>query len=127
LRLLSEPETSDYVQRRLKLAGDKKGQIFIPTALERIYLYSQGTPRLINTLCDNAMMSAFALRKSQVTPELSKRAAADLGMKRASANGHSMASEVSEGLSAGKQANWKRPILPPYLKSEFGRPMATQS
>jgi len=94
LRLLSEQETSDYVQRRLKLAGDKKGQIFIPTALERIYLYSQGTPRLINTLCDNAMMSAFALRKSQVTPELVEEAAADLGMKRASANGHSMASGV---------------------------------
>jgi len=94
LRLLSEQETSDYVQCRLKLAGDKNGQIFTPTTLERIYLYSQGTPRLINTLCDNAMMSAFALSKSQVTPELVEEAAADLGLKRASANGHSMASGV---------------------------------
>jgi len=94
LRLLSEQETSDYVQFRLKLAGDRKGQIFTPTTLERIYLYSQGTPRLINTLCDNAMMSAFALRKSQVTPELVEETAADLGLKGASANGHSMASGV---------------------------------
>jgi general secretion pathway protein A len=94
LRLLSEQETSDYVQCRLKLAGDKEGQIFIPTTLERIYLYSQGTPRLINTLCDNAMLSAFALRKSQVTPDLVEEAAADLGLKRASANGHSMPSGV---------------------------------
>lgn len=94
LRLLTELETSDYVRCRLRLAGDKSGQIFSPASLERVYRYSQGTPRLINTLCDNAMMSAFALRKGQVTPELIEEAAFDLGMKRASANGRSVASGV---------------------------------
>jgi general secretion pathway protein A len=94
LRLLTEQETSDYVRCRLRLAGDKSGQIFSPASLEWVYRYSQGTPRLINTLCDNAMMSAFALRKGQVTPELVEEAALDLGMKRASANGRSVAPGV---------------------------------
>ena len=94
LRLLTEQETSDYVRCRLRLAGDKSGQIFSPASHEWVYRYSQGTPRLINTLCDNAMMSAFALRKGQVTPELVEEAALDLGMKRASANGRSVASGV---------------------------------
>jgi general secretion pathway protein A len=94
LRLLSEQETSDYVRCRLKLAGDKSGEIFTPAALERIYRYSRGTPRLINTLCDNAMMSAFALRNERVTPELIEEAASDLGLKRVNGNGHSAAAEA---------------------------------
>jgi len=89
LRVLSEKETADYVRCRLKLAGDKSGGIFTGVALDRVYHYTHGTPRLINTLCDNAMMSAFALRKTQVTPELVEEAASDLGLHRMNGNGHS--------------------------------------
>jgi general secretion pathway protein A len=88
LRVLSEDETTDYVQCRLKLAGDKRGGIFDAAAIERVYRYSQGTPRLINTLCDNSMMSAFALRIERVTPELIEEAASDLGLNRINGNGH---------------------------------------
>jgi general secretion pathway protein A len=94
LRVLSENETADYVRLRLKLAGDKNGGIFTVMALDWIYRYSHGTPRLINTLCDNAMMSAFALRKTQVTPELVEEAASDLGLNRVNGNGHSAVAEV---------------------------------
>lgn len=89
LDVLSENESSNYVQCRLKLAGNKNGDIFNPPALERIYRYSQGIPRLINTLCDNAMMSAFALRKRQVSPELIEEAAEDLALNHANGNGQS--------------------------------------
>jgi general secretion pathway protein A len=94
LRVLSENETADYARCRLKLAGDKRGGIFTVVALDRVYRYSRGTPRLINTLCDNAMMSAFALRKEQVTPELVEEAASDLGLNRVGGNGHSAAGGV---------------------------------
>jgi general secretion pathway protein A len=94
LQVLSEKETSDYVRFRLKLAGDTNGEIFTPVALERVFRYSQGAPRLIHTLCDNAMMSAFALRKARVTPELIEEAASDLGMNRENRNGHSAAAGV---------------------------------
>jgi general secretion pathway protein A len=103
LHVLSEDETSDYVRHRLKLAGDKSGAIFTATALERVYCYSHGAPRLINTLCDNAMMSAFALRNERVTPELIVEAATDLCLKRTNGNGHSAAAEAR--WAAGEQTH----------------------
>jgi general secretion pathway protein A len=93
LRPLSIEETARYVEHRLKLAGKNGGEIFAPEALERVYRYSRGTPRLINTLCDNAMMSAFALRQERVTPELIEEAASDLSLKRANGNGNSTVPE----------------------------------
>jgi general secretion pathway protein A len=81
LRVLSEPETSSYVQCRLKLAGDESGDIFAPPALERVHFYSGGIPRLINILCDNAMLSTFAVGQNQVTPELIDEAALDLRLE----------------------------------------------
>jgi general secretion pathway protein A len=94
LDVLSKDESSNYVQCRLKLAGNQNGEIFNAPALERIYCYSQGIPRLINTLCDNALMSAFAMRRLQVSPDLIEEAATDLALNRANGNGHSAASEV---------------------------------
>ena len=92
LAVLSHEETSNYVKCRLKLAGDKNGEIFTPMALERVYQYSQGTPRLINILCDNAMMSAFTLRQERIAPEFIEEAASDLGVSRSNGNGHATTS-----------------------------------
>jgi len=128
LDVLSEDESSNYVRCRLKLAGNQNGDIFNPPALEHIYRYSQGIPRLINTLCDNAMMSAFALRKQQIGADLIEEAAADLALRRVNGNGHSAASEVpefvqqeaSEGvgsLAAVKEANSSNSIAYPELFS----------
>jgi general secretion pathway protein A len=86
LSVLSEEETSNYVQYRLKLAGDESGKIFAPGALEQVYRCSVGIPRLINTLCDNAMMSAATLCRENVTGELIERAASDLGISQADGN-----------------------------------------
>ena len=88
LAVLSQEETSNYVQCRLKLAGDKSGEIFTPMALERVYQYSQGTPRLINILCDHAMISALALRQERIAPELIEEAASNLRVDRSTGNGH---------------------------------------
>jgi len=95
LAVLSQQETSNYVQCRLMLAGDNAGEIFTPMALERVYQYSQGTPRLINILCDNALMSAATLRQERISPELIEEAASDLGVCRPNGNGHLVTSETS--------------------------------
>jgi general secretion pathway protein A len=63
---LSEEETSAYVTHRLEVAGAGGREIFSRRALERIYRYTGGVPRLVNTLCDTAMMAAFALDKDSV-------------------------------------------------------------
>ena len=55
LRALSLQECCEYVSNRLKVAGAER-TIFTPNALESIYSYSGGIPRIVNVLCDNALL-----------------------------------------------------------------------
>jgi general secretion pathway protein A len=114
LRVLSEPETSSYVQCRLKLAGDKTGDIFAPPALERVHFYSGGVPRLINILCDNAMLSAFALDETHITTELIDESASDLRLTGVNGNGAKPAATLSgsERDPAAEQEGSVRAIAP---------------
>jgi len=66
LTALSAEDTAAYVTHRLEVAGSEGRQIFSPAALQLVYRFSGGVPRLINTLCDTAMMSAFAIDKDHV-------------------------------------------------------------
>jgi type II secretory pathway predicted ATPase ExeA len=63
---LSKGDTRSYVQHRLEVAGSQGRQIFSEDCFPVIYRYTGGTPRLINTLCDTAMMAAYANDKNKV-------------------------------------------------------------
>ncbi|MGE5893852.1 MAG: ExeA family protein [bacterium] len=79
LKSLTEDNTRDYIQHRLKIAtGDS--EIFNPQAISLIYKYSNGIPRLINTICDNAMLEAFLLKKNKIDEGIIKTVATDLGL-----------------------------------------------
>lgn len=64
---LTREDTESYIQHRLEVAGSNGRQIFEPEAFPLIFRYTGGVPRLVNTLCDTAMMSAFALDHDVVT------------------------------------------------------------
>jgi type II secretory pathway predicted ATPase ExeA len=66
---LSKADTRAYVQHRLEVAGSQGRQIFQEGCFGTIFRYTGGTPRLINTLCDTAMMAAFARDSDSVSPE----------------------------------------------------------
>ena len=72
LEPLDRRETEGYIDRRLQLASDgsRTGTIFCSEALDRIYLYSQGIPRVINTLCENSLIAAFVRKQQSVTTEI---------------------------------------------------------
>jgi hypothetical protein len=57
---LSKSDTAAYIQHRLEVAGSQGREIFEPDTLATIYRYTGGIPRLVNSLCDTAMMAAFA-------------------------------------------------------------------
>lgn len=80
LGTLSEAETGKYIARRLALAGYAASAepIFPPPTISLIHGYSRGTPRLINTICENALISGFAAQQSAIGPELVEEVAADL-------------------------------------------------
>ena len=53
-------ETERYIKSRLVVAGAKKSVIFSPEAIDFIFRCSEGIPRQINNLCDNALLTGFA-------------------------------------------------------------------
>jgi general secretion pathway protein A len=59
IRGFSEEESAKYIDHRLKLAGRSSLEIFSPEALSLICSYSRGIPRVINILCDNALLMGF--------------------------------------------------------------------
>ncbi len=63
---LSREDCTAYVLHRLEIAGAAGRPIFSEGALALVYRYTGGVPRLINTLCDTSMMSAFAADKDTV-------------------------------------------------------------
>lgn len=68
VRALTLDETKEYIQHRLKVAGIKE-QLFSEEIYPKIYEYSGGIPRLINTLCDTGLTCAFADNKFVVDVE----------------------------------------------------------
>ncbi len=64
---LSEEDMGQYIRHRLQVAGAGEREIFEPDTFAEIFRYTGGTPRLINTLCDTAMLAAFAQDGPTVT------------------------------------------------------------
>lgn len=67
LSTLSSAEARAYIEHRLEVAGAGDRLIFAEDTFSEIYRYTGGVPRLVNTLCDTAMMSAFASNRDGVT------------------------------------------------------------
>ncbi|HXZ60410.1 MAG TPA: AAA family ATPase [Steroidobacteraceae bacterium] len=66
LTTLTESETRAYIEHRLEVAGAGDREIFAPDTFHEIYRYTGGVPRLINTLCDTAMMAAYTENRDSV-------------------------------------------------------------
>lgn len=73
-------ETGEYVRERLLIAGHDTGDLFTVSSLRAAYRYSGGIPRVINVLCDNALLLAFVRRSLRVSARMIQEAAEDLGL-----------------------------------------------
>jgi len=69
LGTLSPAEMRAYIQHRLEVAGAGDRQIFAEETFPEIYRYTGGVPRLINTLCDTAMMAAYGVDRDYALPD----------------------------------------------------------
>ncbi|HET9108974.1 MAG TPA: AAA family ATPase [Steroidobacteraceae bacterium] len=67
LTALSQSETRSYIQHRLEVAGAADREIFAEDTFAEIFRFTGGVPRLVNTLCDTAMMAAYAADRGVVT------------------------------------------------------------
>ena len=76
---LDRAETRTYVQHRLNIAGNRDDRaIFSDSALREIYRLSGGVPRLINLLCDRAMMGAYGRQQDRISVGLIGEAATEV-------------------------------------------------
>lgn len=71
--------TEEYVRHRLHIAGCDK-EVFARDALDSIHLFSRGIPRLINTICDNAMLEGFLTKRSVIGRDIVEEVACDFGL-----------------------------------------------
>jgi general secretion pathway protein A len=69
---LDANETKGYIERRLQIAGANStaSTLFSPQTIAAVYRHSRGFPRLINTICENALITAYARQMRGVTPDI---------------------------------------------------------
>jgi len=70
---LSRPETYAYIRHRVRVAGGSD-TLFTPAAMRRVYRLSSGVPRMINVICDRALLGAYAHEQAHVEPATVRRA-----------------------------------------------------
>lgn len=63
---LNQFEVSQYVQHRLEISGAKGVPYFTRPALWRIYRYSKGIPRLVNAVCDKALLAGYVQQRTRI-------------------------------------------------------------
>jgi general secretion pathway protein A len=81
LKPLTADETTAYIAHRLAVANGSRAVTFLPKAVQRIYGYSGGIPRLINLLCDRSLLGAFSAQSARITPDLVDVAAQGLDLR----------------------------------------------
>jgi general secretion pathway protein A len=74
---LTEEETKEYIQHRLKVAGSEKN-LFNSGAMREIYLFSDGYPRLINIICDHGLLAGYVKEKKNIDAKIIRECAEEL-------------------------------------------------
>ena len=75
---LRSDEVAPYINSRLQTVGYNGKELFDPGSIQKIALYSRGIPRLINVICDNALLIAYATSQSKVAAKTIDEVARDL-------------------------------------------------
>ncbi|MBW2602323.1 MAG: AAA family ATPase [Deltaproteobacteria bacterium] len=79
IKPLTETETAEYIKYRLRVAGTET-QIFNKKAIQEIYTFSRGYPRLINIICDHALLTGFVREVRSISPSIIKECAQELAL-----------------------------------------------
>lgn len=81
LKPFTEAETAEYIQTRLEKAGMGDNTVFPPDLMTEIHVRSQGIPRLVNAICDNLLLTAFALESRSCTVEMLDEVTTDMRLE----------------------------------------------
>lgn len=85
LATLDVRQVASYISGRIQTAGGVAGHVFTREAVVTIHEYSNGIPRVINVICDNAMLGAFAAGVRPVTSAIVEEVCREFGIERTAA------------------------------------------
>ena len=97
---LSRADTAAYIRHRLKVAG-AGGDLFSAAALKEIHRISGGVPRVINIICDRALLGAYTQDLHRIDAALARSAASEALGRRLASQGFAWASAATAALVAG--------------------------
>lgn len=80
IKPIKADEVSPYIRTRLKVAGATRLDLFTPDAVAMIYRASEGIPRLINNICDNALLNGYAANTRTINAEIISEVAESLDL-----------------------------------------------
>jgi hypothetical protein len=107
LDCLKDREIGPFINYRLRIAGYEGEDLFAPDAVCAVAFYSKGIPRLINVICDNALLVGYATSAKQISGDIVREVAVDLQL-----DGADRAFDVglvsSDGLVISTDQNKKR-------------------
>lgn len=98
LRPLTADEVSSYIANRLAVANGTRAVTFSPEALARVHRYSGGIPRVINLLCDRALLGAFSAETTWIDGALIDLAAESLDLRESEQPRYSWFSQLRSAL-----------------------------
>jgi len=79
---LNQTETMEYIRHRLYVASGSPPTKFSYAAIRKIHKYSRGIPRLINIVCDRALLTAYVMSSRDITLAIVNKAIKELALKR---------------------------------------------
>jgi general secretion pathway protein A len=83
LKPLTSDETAAYIHHRLYVAGGASAVSFASKAVQAVFQYSGGIPRLINLICDRSLLGAFSTKVNKVSRDMVIRATESLDIRQA--------------------------------------------
>ena len=113
---LSPAETRSYIEERLRIAGADGEPIFTPEAIESVHHYARGVPRVINVLCDHALINAFADQQKTVSAPLIDEVAREFELDLIAP----IAPPVRPGVPEGESASLIQTLLAAMNKAAAG-------
>jgi general secretion pathway protein A len=81
LNALTEEETQEYIEARLARAGMEPQTVFSPDLMRELHLRSRGVPRVINAICDNLLVTAFAMERKTASLDMLDEVAHDMRLE----------------------------------------------
>jgi general secretion pathway protein A len=102
-------ETDRYITSRLLVAGAARTDIFTAEAIDYIYRCSEGIPRNINNLCDNALLAGYAAGEQTISRSMIEEVAETFDML----------PRANQGVQAGEEREAPAPIFSPAGRAEL--------